>query len=53
MSDFTLSPPTLAAILCNAPPPPLIFQPPLPIIIAQSLTLKLVKHLLTVNATNK
>ena len=37
MSGFTLSPPPiLAAILCNAPP--LVFQPPLPIIIAQSLT---------------
>ena len=36
MSDFTLSPPILAAILCNAPP--LVFQPPLLIIIAQSLT---------------
>ena len=35
MSDFTLSPPILAAILCNAPP--LVFQPPLLIIIAQSL----------------
>ena len=31
MSDFTLSPPILAAVLCNAPPPPL------QIIIAQSL----------------
>ena len=37
MSDFTLSPPILAAILCNAPP--LVFQPPLLIIIAQSLSL--------------
>ena len=36
MSDFTLSPPILAAILCNAPPP-LVFQPSLLIIIAQSL----------------
>ena len=40
MSDFTLSPPILAAILCNAPP--LVFQPPpLLIIIAQSLTFPL------------
>ena len=36
MSDFTLSPPILAAILCNAPPP--VFQPPFLIIIAQSLS---------------
>ena len=28
MSDFNLSPPILAAILCNAPP--LVFQPPPP-----------------------
>ena len=36
MSDFTLSPhPILAAILCYAPP--LVFQPPLLIIITQSL----------------
>ena len=36
MSDFTLSPPILAAILCNAPP--LVFQSsPLLITIAQSL----------------
>ena len=34
MSDFTLSPPVLAAILCNAPPPS---PQPLLIIIAQSL----------------
>ena len=37
MSDFTLSPPILAAILCNAPPPS-SFSAPLLIIIAQSLT---------------
>ena len=36
MSDFTLSPPILAAILCNAPPP-LVLGPPLLIIIVQSL----------------
>ena len=36
MSDFTLSPPILAAILCNAPPSS--FSAPLLIIIAQSLT---------------
>ena len=36
MSDFTLSPPILAAILCYAPPPS-GFRPPLLIIIAQSL----------------
>ena len=35
MSDFTLSPPILAGILCNAPP--LVLGPPLLIIIAQSL----------------
>ena len=35
MSDFTLSPPILAAILCNAPPSG--FRVPLLIIIAQSL----------------
>ena len=41
MGDFTLSPPILAAILCNAPS--LVFQPPPPppllIIIAQFLSL--------------
>ena len=35
MSDFTLKPPILAAILCNAPPSS--FSAPLLIIIAQSL----------------
>ena len=38
MSDFTLSPLILAAILCNAPP--LVLGPPLLIIIAQSLAKK-------------
>ena len=42
MSDFTLSPPILAAILCNAPP--LVFQPPLLIIIAQSLSKELILY---------
>ena len=37
MSDFTLSPPILAAILCNAPPSS-FSAPPLLIIIAQPLS---------------
>ena len=56
MTDFTLTPPILAAILCNALP--LVFQPlpppPLLVIIAQSLNSNVssredhIPHILTV-----
>ena len=39
ISDFTLSPPILAAILCNAPPPSCFSAPP-PDNYAQSLSTK-------------